>query len=72
MTRTTAPEGADEALALTVSVDAGEVKAPMKSVVVRKGATVVYIPSVNLAAASSGKDFPFPTELLDAQLAKLG
>ncbi|MGY1500384.1 hypothetical protein ACW4TU_28025 [Streptomyces sp. QTS52] len=69
---TTAPEGADEALALTVSVDAEGVKAPMKSVVVRKGATVVYIPSVNFAAASSGKDFTFPTELVDAQLAKLG
>jgi hypothetical protein len=69
---TTAPKGADEALALTVSVDAGDVKAPMKTVVVRKGATVVYIPAVNFAAASTGKDFPFPTELVDAQLAKLG
>ncbi|GAA3878280.1 lipoprotein [Streptomyces lacrimifluminis] len=72
VTTTTAPEGADEALALTVSVDTGELKAPMKSVVVRKGATLVYIPTVNFAAASTGKDFPFPTELVDAQLAKLG
>ncbi|NEC89728.1 hypothetical protein [Streptomyces sp. SID12501] len=69
---TTAPEGADEALALTVTVDAEGVKAPMKSVVVRKGATVVYIPAINFAAASTGKDFTFPTALVDAQLAKLG
>ncbi|MGW3653680.1 hypothetical protein [Streptomyces sp. NPDC000878] len=68
---TTAPEGADEALALTVSVNADGVKAPMKAVILRKGATVVYIPAVNFAAAATGKDYDFPTEIVDAQLAKL-
>ncbi|WP_330290590.1 hypothetical protein [Streptomyces sp. NBC_00576] len=71
VTKTAAPEGADEALALTVTVDAG-LKAPMKAVVVRKGTTVVYVPAVNFASASTGKDYDFPTEIVDAQLAKLG
>ncbi|WP_371660319.1 hypothetical protein [Streptomyces sp. NBC_00280] len=70
VTKTAAPEGADEALALTVTVDAG-LKAPMKAVVVRKGATVVYVPAINFASASTGKDYDFPTEIVDAQLAKL-
>lgn len=69
--KTPAPEGADEALALTVTVDAG-LKAPMKAVVVRKGSTVVYVPAVNFASASTGKDYAFPTEIVDAQLGKLG
>ncbi|MGW3495198.1 hypothetical protein [Streptomyces sp. NPDC001020] len=66
------PGGADEALALTLTVDAEGTKAPMKAVVVRKGATVAYIPVANLASVATGKDFPFPTEIVDAQLAKLG
>jgi hypothetical protein len=47
------------------------VKSPVKTVVVRKGATLAYVPAVNLASAASGKDFDFPTEIVDAQLAKL-
>ncbi|MBL1105636.1 hypothetical protein JK361_13745 [Streptomyces sp. 5-8] len=70
---TAAPEGADEAIALTWLIDAEEgVKAPVKGVVVRKGATLAYVPAVNIASAATGKDFPFPTELVEAQLAKLG
>ncbi|MGC9536821.1 hypothetical protein [Streptomyces sp. UG1] len=73
VTTTQAPEGADEAIALTLSLSAEEgVKAPMKSVVVRKGATVAYVPAVNLASAASGKDFDFPAEIVEAQLGKLG
>ncbi|MFB7457141.1 MULTISPECIES: hypothetical protein [unclassified Streptomyces] len=68
---TQAPEGADEAFAVTQTMNADGVKAPVKAVVVRKGATVVYLPAINLAAAVSGKDFDFPTALVDAQLAKL-
>lgn len=68
---TDAPQGADEALALTSTLSADGVKFPMKSVVVRKGATLAYFPAVNLASGASGKDFPFPAELVDAQLAKL-
>ncbi|MFJ2304713.1 hypothetical protein [Streptomyces sp. NPDC087787] len=66
-----APEGADEAFAVTQTMNADDVKAPVKAVVVRKGATVAYLPAINLAAAVSGKDFDFPTALVDAQLAKL-
>jgi hypothetical protein len=69
---TDAPKSGDEALALTVTIQADDVKAPAKSVIVRKGATLVYIPAFNIAAAATGKDFEFPTEILDAQLTKLG
>jgi hypothetical protein len=70
---TTAPQGGDEGLAVTVTIAAEEgVKAPMKVVVVRKGATLAYFPAVNLASAASGKDFTFPAEIVDAQVAKLG
>ncbi|WP_406172753.1 hypothetical protein [Streptomyces sp. NBC_00996] len=70
---TDAPQGADEALALTSTVDAEEgIKAPVKGVVVRKGATLAYFPAVNIAAAATGKDFDFPMELVEAQLTKLG
>lgn len=69
---TPAPGGADEALALTLTMDAGDgVKAPVKAVVVRKGATLAYLPAINLASAASGKDFDFPAEIVGAQLAKL-
>ncbi|MFE9169856.1 hypothetical protein ACFYNZ_10080 [Streptomyces kebangsaanensis] len=66
-----APQGADEALAVTTTMDAEGVKAPVKGVVVRKGATLAYFPAVNLASMAGGKDFDFPAELVDAQLAKL-
>jgi hypothetical protein len=72
VTKTDAPQGGDEALAVTSTVDAEDgVKAPAKGVVVRKGATVAYFPAVNFAAAATGKDFAFPTEIVDAQLGKL-
>lgn len=68
---TDAPQGADEALAVNETMDAEGVKAPVKGVVVRKGATLAYFSVVNLASTASGKDFDFPTEIVDAQLAKL-
>ncbi|MFI1162244.1 hypothetical protein ACH4UM_01215 [Streptomyces sp. NPDC020801] len=67
-----APGGADDALALTLTMEADGVKAPVKAVVVRKGATLAYFPAINLAAAATGKDFDFPAELVQAQLGKLG
>ncbi|GAA1015007.1 hypothetical protein ACFQWA_17350 [Streptomyces thermogriseus] len=66
-----APQGADEALAVNETMDAEGVKAPVKGVVVRKGATLAYFSAANLASVASGKDFDFPTELVEAQLAKL-
>jgi len=66
------PGGADEALALTLtSLNDEGIKAPTKVVVVRKGATLAYFPVMNAASFGSGKDFPFPTQIVDAQLAKL-
>ncbi|MEV0979153.1 hypothetical protein [Streptomyces sp. NPDC049915] len=73
VTPTAAPEGADEALALTLLVDADEgVKAPAKAVLVRKGATLAYFSGYNMASAATGGDWDFPAELVQAQLAKLG
>ncbi|WP_395572041.1 hypothetical protein [Streptomyces sp. BK79] len=68
-----APGGADEAVAMTMTMvgDEGD-EFPVKVVVTRKGSTVATFTVLNLAAAGSGKDFPFPTEISDAQLAKLG
>ncbi|MEU6226666.1 hypothetical protein [Streptomyces sp. NPDC047042] len=71
VTKTAAPEGADEALAVTLIVDAGR-KVPMKSVVVRKGSTVLFAPVINIASLSTGKEYAYPTEIVAAQLAKLG
>ncbi|MCH0563333.1 MULTISPECIES: hypothetical protein [unclassified Streptomyces] len=70
--KTDAPQGADEALAVTMTMDAEGTRAPVKGVVVRKGATLAYLPAVNMASAASGDDFDFPAELVQAQLAKLG
>lgn len=70
---TAAPKGGDEAIAVTVTIAPEEgVKAPMKAVVVRKGATLAYFPVVNMASVVSGEDFTFPTEIVDVQMAKLG
>ncbi|MEU5364793.1 hypothetical protein ABZ354_15100 [Streptomyces sp. NPDC005925] len=70
---TEAPKGGDEALAVTLNMEVDKgVKAPMKTVVVRRGATLAYFPVINMASAASGKDFAFPTEIVDVQLAKLG
>ncbi|MEU3658525.1 hypothetical protein AB0E77_01960 [Streptomyces sp. NPDC032940] len=68
-----APAGADEAVGVTLTVagDEGD-KFPLKVAVTRKGSTVASFTVMNLASAASGKDFPFPTEISDAQLAKLG
>lgn len=70
---TAAPEGGDEASAITLTVAADEnVKAPSKIVVVRKGATLASFSAVNLAAVATGEDFDVPAEVVDAQLGKLG
>lgn len=71
--KTDAPKGGDEAFALTSSLQMEEGdEAPVKGVVVRKGATLAYFPAVDMASAATGKDWDFPTEIVDAQLTKLG
>ncbi|MFD5447685.1 hypothetical protein ACWDTR_06005 [Streptomyces sp. NPDC003470] len=73
VTEDKAPGGADEAVAVTLTMVGDEGDAfPVKAVVARKGSTVASFTVLNLAAAATGKDFPFPTEISDAQLAKLG
>lgn len=67
----TAPKGADEALAIDFLSEAEGAKIPMKVVVFRKGSTLGYFTAVNFASAATGKDFDFPTELVDAQINKL-
>ncbi|MFD7708231.1 hypothetical protein [Streptomyces sp. NPDC059786] len=69
---TKAPEGADEAVAMTLTIKGdGSDTWLMKAVVARKGATVASFSVLNLAAAASGKDFEFPTHIVDTQLGKL-
>jgi hypothetical protein len=71
--KTAAPKGGDEAFALTLSFQIEEgAEAPVKGVVVRKGATLAYFPAVDMASAVAGKDWDFPTDIVDAQVAKLG
>jgi hypothetical protein len=67
----TAPEGADEAIAINYLSEAEGTKIPMKVVVFREGGTVGYFTALNLASAATGKDFEFPTEVVDAQVKKL-
>ncbi|MGV9282623.1 hypothetical protein [Streptomyces sp. NPDC003730] len=68
-----APGGADEAVAMTMTMTGDDGDAfPVKVYVTRKGSTVASFTVLNLASAGTGKDFPFPTEISDAQLAKLG
>ncbi|KOV28357.1 lipoprotein [Streptomyces sp. XY152] len=70
--KTEAPGGGDEAVAVTALMAADEgVKAPMKLVVARKGATVASFTVTNFASAATGEDFDFPTAVSDAQLGKL-
>ncbi|MFI6249982.1 hypothetical protein [Streptomyces sp. NPDC051016] len=64
-----APEGADQAMAWGAVVERDCVKAPVKAVVFRKGATVGYLTAV--PKGSAPKDFSVPDAVVDAQLAKL-
>jgi hypothetical protein len=71
--RQTAPKGSgDEVVAVTLTAEQAGRSGPMKFVVVRQGSTLAYFTAVNLASLVSGKDYPFPTDLVEAQLAKLG
>lgn len=67
----TAPQGADEAIAIDFVSEAEAAKIPMKVVVFRKGSTLGYFTALNIASAATGKDFDFPTEIVNAQVKKL-
>jgi hypothetical protein len=64
--------GGDEASAWTVMMDQEGMELPFKLVVVRQGATVATVASIDFGAAVSGEDSDLPTAVIDAQLAKLG
>ncbi|MFD3734017.1 hypothetical protein [Streptomyces sp. NPDC058632] len=66
------PKGADEALTVTLTMSAAGSEAPVNVVVARTGSTVAAFSAVNLAALAAGEEAPFPTQISDAQLAKLG
>jgi hypothetical protein len=73
VTTTAAPEGGDEGFAATLGVDIGkDANAPMKVVVVRKGATIASFSAANLSSMATGADFEVPAAVIDAQIAKLG
>ncbi|MFG3096152.1 hypothetical protein [Streptomyces sp. NPDC048202] len=68
-----APQGGDEGVAVNLTMAADEgVQAPVKIVVVRKGATVATFTTINMAAMSAGKDYQVPADVIAAQVAKLG
>ncbi|MEU6816561.1 hypothetical protein [Streptomyces sp. NPDC046860] len=68
-----APQGGDEGVAVTLTMAADDgVRAPVKVVAVREGATVATFSTVNMAAMASGKDYRVPADVIAAQVAKLG
>jgi len=64
--------GGEEAHAWTITTEQEGEPFPLKLAVVRQGSTLAVFSSYNLASAGSGKDFDLPTEVIDAQVAKLG
>lgn len=73
VTEATAPEGGDEAVALNIGVDIGKsTNGLMKLVVVRKGTTLASFSAVNLSSMMTGAEFQVPTDVVNAQVAKLG
>ncbi|MFI9580989.1 hypothetical protein ACIHCQ_03965 [Streptomyces sp. NPDC052236] len=71
MTETKA-SGGDEAVAWSVLTEADGDKSVLKLAVVRKGATLATFPATKVAALGTGKDYPLPVAVMDAQVAKLG
>jgi len=66
-------KGGEEALGWTVMAESEGQAAPLKLAVVRQAGTVATFSSFNLAATAGGAtDFPLPTAVVDAQVAKLG
>ncbi|MFC8565566.1 hypothetical protein ACFUIW_07345 [Streptomyces sp. NPDC057245] len=73
VTKTAAPEGGDEGFAASVGVATGkDANGLMKLVVVRKGSTLASFGIVNLSSVMTGEDFDVPSDVIDAQVAKLG
>ncbi|PJE93949.1 hypothetical protein CUT44_32285 [Streptomyces carminius] len=64
--------GGEESAAWTLTTDMEGDVVSVKLAVVRQGGTLASFVSLNLASASGKKDYPLPTAVIDAQLAKLG
>lgn len=64
--------GGDEAIAWSVLTEADGATSVLKLAVVRKGATLATFPATKVAAMGTGKDYPLPLAVMDAQVAKLG
>ncbi|MFE2459780.1 hypothetical protein [Streptomyces sp. NPDC059402] len=63
----------DEGLTVNVGVaTGGDGSGLMKLVAVRKGSTLATFSVVNLSAMMTGADFEVPSDVVDAQVAKLG
>ncbi|WP_149184915.1 hypothetical protein [Streptomyces sp. TRM49041] len=64
--------GGEEAGAwvLTADMEDGE-KMAVKVVALRQGSTLATFMAMNIGAAMTGKDFPLPTAVIDAQVGKL-
>ncbi|MFJ6635534.1 hypothetical protein ACIQMR_29675 [Streptomyces sp. NPDC091376] len=64
--------GGQEAAAWTLVSEQDGMKMPHKLALVRQGSTLASFSAINIGAMASGKDFPLPTAVIDAQAAKLG
>ncbi len=71
VTKTTAPEAGEEAVAFTAMTALDGVGVPWKAVVFRDGSTLAYFSVFNTNAMVSGTDFTFPADLVTAQADKL-
>jgi hypothetical protein len=72
--KATAPaglDGADEAIAATLTVTVDGKSGPMQVVVVRHGGTIGYFPATNLASQTTGDPFTLPAALVQTQLTRL-
>ncbi|KUL40873.1 hypothetical protein [Streptomyces regalis] len=71
VTKGTAPEAGEEAVAFTAVTPIDGVDAPWKVVVFRDGATLAHFTVANAGSMISGEDFTFPADLVTAQADKL-
>jgi hypothetical protein len=68
----TPASGGEEAVAWSLLTETDGDKSVLKLAVVRKGATLATIPSTKVSAMGTGKDYPLPVAVMNAQVAKLG
>ncbi|MFJ2472629.1 hypothetical protein ACIOWI_06500 [Streptomyces sp. NPDC087659] len=64
--------GGQEAAAWALVSEQEGRKMPHTVVLVRRGSTLVSFSCTNLGSLASGREFPLPTAVIDAQAARLG